>query len=269
MIATKELLLLVAVAAVGVLHTVVPDHWVPITLLARQRGWGRTQTARAALGAGAGHVLSTLLIAFLAAIAGLAIAARFGGWIDALSSLALVVFGAVIAISAWRETARPAEEAPLEDALYLPLAGGGESALRHSHSHRHGTGRPHSHWHDHDRASTHPPAAGVLAQPPLHEHRHPLAARSALILILGSSPMIEGIPAFFAAAKYGASLLAAMALVFAIGTISTYVGLSLLSLSGLERVHLGPLERYGEVLSGGLIALLGVLFAFLPRLSLL
>jgi hypothetical protein len=30
-----ELLLVAAVAIVGVLHTMVPDHWVPITLIAR------------------------------------------------------------------------------------------------------------------------------------------------------------------------------------------------------------------------------------------
>ena len=30
------LLLVGAVATVGVLHTIVPDHWVPITLIARQ-----------------------------------------------------------------------------------------------------------------------------------------------------------------------------------------------------------------------------------------
>jgi nickel/cobalt transporter (NicO) family protein len=54
------LLLVAAVATVGVLHTIVPDHWVPITLIARQRGRSKSETARAALQAGAGHVLSTL-----------------------------------------------------------------------------------------------------------------------------------------------------------------------------------------------------------------
>jgi hypothetical protein len=34
-------LLVGAVLAVGILHTIVPDHWVPVTLIARQRGWSR------------------------------------------------------------------------------------------------------------------------------------------------------------------------------------------------------------------------------------
>jgi hypothetical protein len=33
-----ELPLIGAVAVVGVLHTVVPDHWVPITLISRPAG---------------------------------------------------------------------------------------------------------------------------------------------------------------------------------------------------------------------------------------
>ena len=44
-----QLLLVGAVAAVGILHTIVPDHWVPIALIARQRGWSQRETAFAAL----------------------------------------------------------------------------------------------------------------------------------------------------------------------------------------------------------------------------
>ena len=85
-----ELLLVGAVATVGVLHTMVPDHWVPITLIARQRGWSKSETALAALQAGIGHVLSTLLIALVVWLAGAAFAQRFGHIVDTVSSLALI-----------------------------------------------------------------------------------------------------------------------------------------------------------------------------------
>jgi len=78
--------------------------------------------------------------------------------------------------------------------------------------------------------------------------------------------MVEGIPAFFAASKYGAGLIAVMALLFALSTIATYVVLSVLSASGLQRLNLGPLERYGEVLSGLLIAVTGLIFGLLVAL---
>jgi hypothetical protein len=79
----------------------VPDHWVPITLIARQRGWSKSETARATLQAGIGHVLSTLFIALVVWLAGAAFAQRFGHIVDTVSSLALIAFGSWFAISAW------------------------------------------------------------------------------------------------------------------------------------------------------------------------
>lgn len=52
------LLPVLSIAVVGVLHTAVPDHWVPITLLARQRGWTKAETAKAAVQARIGHVVT-------------------------------------------------------------------------------------------------------------------------------------------------------------------------------------------------------------------
>ena len=98
----------------------------------------------------------------------------------------------------------------------------------------------------------------------MHLHRHKTTARTGLLLILGSSPMVEGIPAFFAAAKYGAALVSAMAAVFALGTIATYVVLCVYSTEGLQRLRLGAIERYGEVASGAVIMLVGVAFGLWP-----
>lgn len=204
---SQALLLLAAVIVVGVLHTLVPDHWAPIALIARQRGWTRIQTARAAFGAGLGHTISTLAIGALVWIAGIAFAERFGHAVALISSLALIAFGGWIAIGAWRE-------------------------LREGHED--------------------------------HELTPPRGSRLTLMLILGSSPMIEAIPTFFAAVRFGPGLIVAMSLCFALSTIVTYVALCVLSDAALRRLHLGPLERYGEVLSGGFVALIGLVFLAWP-----
>jgi hypothetical protein len=206
-------LLLTAVGTVGVLHTIVPDHWVPIVVLARRRGWTAGETARAALQAGIGHVTSTLGIAAFAWIGGVAAARRFGSGVDTAASLALVGFGTWIAVSAWREV----------------------RTLEHVHSHSHG-------------------------------HERDAKSRTALLLILGSSPMVEGIPAFFAASRYGAGLVLAMSLVFGATTIAMYVVLCAGSTVGVRRFGLGPFERYGEVLSGAFIALVGLGFLVWPAI---
>lgn len=296
-----QLLLLVgAVAAVGVLHTIVPDHWVPITLIARQRGWSKRETAVAALRAGVGHALSTLAIGAAVWLAGVAVAERFGHLVDIASSLALVGFGGWIALSAWREL-RPSaadrpelgprrdhdhdhahrhdhsrghahrghgpemllEPVPADDALYLPLRSGAAVLMHHAHVHRHGSNWVHAHWHDHIAASDHPIFANAA---PVHEHRHKTTGRTALLLILGSSPMVEGIPLFFAAARYGVMLIGVMAVLFAATTIAAYVLLCVSSTAGLQRLRFGAVERYGEVLSGAFIALVGLAFWLWPAL---
>ena len=281
-----HLLLVGAVAAVGVLHTLGPDHWMPIALIARQRGWSPRETARAALVAGTGHVVSTLAIAIVVWAAGAALARRSGTLVDTTASAALVLFGGWIAVSAWREL-RAADDP------HGPHGDGGghhhshgharghdhedgdaghrhapSAALlsRHVHVHRHEAGSVHAHWHEHSPATAHAVAVGAAGDIPLHDHSHPVGGRAALLLILGSSPMIEGIPAFFAAGRYGPELIGVMAAVFAAATIATYVLLCTVSASGLQRLRLGPVERYGEVLSGVLIAVLGIAFWFWPVL---
>jgi len=379
-----QLLLVGAVVGVGVLHTIVPDHWVPITLIARQNGWSRRETARAALKAGTGHVLSTLLIGLLVWIAGVAFATRFGNVVSLVSSLALIAFGGWIAIGSLREMreghghghshdhgpgapntphgvetnaiATPSGNISLSiferdtpprfrvtgpdfgtivvrtvrrdgsqdtfpmvslgayweseqsipepheftvslmvtssghsavyetqftehvhndydrgdsqtatNRLYQPLRSG--ATLTHVHLHRHGNASPHVHRHDHDATTWHSIDEDVdVAFPAAHNHRHKTSSRTALLLILGSSPMIEGIPAFFAASKYGPFLIAVMSVAFGISTIATYVALCVYSTAGLQRVRLGSFEKYGEVISGAFIALVGCVFLIFPVL---
>ena len=248
-ITNHALLLLIAAAAVGVLHTMVPDHWAPISLLARRQGWTAAHTARTAALAGLGHTISTLAIAVVVWIAGAVLAVRFGHIVSLASSLALVGFGVWIALASWRELQGHHEHA--------------HSHFGHAHVHRHPDGLEHRHWHEHHEHDWHP-IDGNLALDPIHEHEHATSSRTALLLILGSSPMVEGIPAFFAASRYGAGLLAVMAVVFAAATIATYVVLSTASARGMQRVNLGRFEEYGEVISGAFIAVLGVAFLIWP-----
>ena len=154
-----------------------------------------------------------------------------------------------------------------DDPLYAPMRGGVAVLSRHRHAHRHGGGDAvHVHWHDHDAATAHAVTSDLDAFPPPHAHNHKTTARTALLLILGSSPMVEGIPAFFAAGKFGVGVLVAMALVFSASTIATYILLCVSSSAGLQRLRFGAFERYGEVLSGAFISLVGVTFWLWPVL---
>lgn len=245
------MLLIAASVAIGILHTIVPDHWAPIALLARQHGWSRARTARTAALAGVGHTVSTLVIAIVVWGAGAVLAVRFGNLASLLSSIALIVFGGWIAIGSWRELRSAAKN------------GRERSDFGHAHLHRHADGLEHRHWHHHDESSRHE-SGDDLSLHPVHDHDHKASRRTALLLILGSSPMVEGIPAFFAAGRYGAGLLAVMAALFAASTIATYTIVCVASAFSLQRLKLGRFEEYGEVFSGSFVALLGVVFAIWP-----
>jgi len=197
------LLLVITVAVVGVLHTIVPDHWAPIAVIARQRGWSRRETARVAAGAGLGHALSTIAIGVLAFFAGALAAQRFGHAINLASGVALILFGLWTTIAAIRELTVTVDAVPSSSVL---------------------------------------------------------PARTALMLVLGSSPSIETVPTFLAAAPLGIAALVALSLVFSITTIGTYVVTCVLSVAGLEQFRYAPIERYGEVISGVLVSIIGVVF---------
>jgi ABC-type nickel/cobalt efflux system permease component RcnA len=233
-------LLIATVAVIGVLHTLVPDHWAPLVVVGRQQGWSIARTARAAAIAGFGHVSSTLALGLIVWAAGAALAVRYGHAVNLASACALIAFGGWVAYTGWRET-RDVHD--------------GHAHLGHAHLHAHDEGTEHVHWHEHHDDDGHPVEGGAAV---LHQHGHTVAGRTALLLILGSSPMVEGIPAFFAASTYGVSLLAVMAVVFAASTMATYVVVSSFAIGRLQRVSLGPFERYGELLSGVLVLLVGV-----------
>jgi ABC-type nickel/cobalt efflux system permease component RcnA len=232
-------LLVATVAAVGVLHTLVPDHWAPIVVLGRQQGWSISRTADAAAIAALGHVGSTLAIGVVVWAVGASLAARYGHFISVVAALALIAFGVWIAYRGWREVREQA---------------GAAGVLVHAHANVHEDGLRHVHPHPHPAEGAHPEEAGDA----IHTHAHAVSGRTALLLILGSSPMIEGIPAFLAASRYGFGLLGIMALVFAAATMVTYVATCVAGIAGLQRMSLGPLERYGEVLSGVFVAAVGV-----------
>jgi len=220
MIDHTAVLLIATVALVGVLHTVVPDHWAPIVVIARQQGWSVVRTARSAALAGFGHVTTTLLLGAFLWVVGASLAVRYAHFVSLASALALLVFGLWIAYGGWKNVRERHEDER------------GHSHFEHAHLHQHEDDVQHVHWHEHHEEDWHAAEGGVAV---MHVHEHAAAGRTALLLILGSSPMVEGIPAFLSASTKGPGLLAVMAIVFAFTTIATYMVMCVAGVQGLQR----------------------------------
>ena len=130
--------------------------------------------------------------------------------------------------------------------------------VRQAIKHRQGIA-PHSHGgHVHiHRAGDRPHHHGYLrpGSPP---------AFWALLSLFILGPCEPLIPLFILPASRGEWFSATLvALFFGVATVGTMVGMVLLGLAGLQRVSLGPLERWSHALAGGIIAASGMCVVFL------
>jgi nickel/cobalt exporter len=90
--------LALAAIAVGSLHTIAPDHWLPFAALARAQGWSRGRTARITALCGFGHVTVSVLLGVLALFCGLEMLRLAGERMASVAGLLLIGFGLVYAV---------------------------------------------------------------------------------------------------------------------------------------------------------------------------
>ena len=88
-----------AAVAVGSLHTLAPDHWVPFATLARAQRWSAARTARVTVACGFGHVTVSALLGLLGLFLGHEMLQAFGRRMEAAAGILLVGFG--LAYGVW------------------------------------------------------------------------------------------------------------------------------------------------------------------------
>jgi nickel/cobalt exporter len=92
-----------AAAAVGSLHSVAPDHWVPFAALARARRWSTAHTARVTILCGLGHVTVSAILGVVALITGLRAVHAIGVRLEEHATLLLMAFGTIYMVwGLWR-----------------------------------------------------------------------------------------------------------------------------------------------------------------------
>jgi hypothetical protein len=114
--------LIAAAAAVGFGHAIMPDHWVPLALAGRSRGYPLRRVARLSGLAGVAHVAVSLALGALVVVIGLQFRTVVEHAQDTIVGCVLIATGLAFAA--------------------LELGGQGHG---HSHDHAHGPGRPHQH----------------------------------------------------------------------------------------------------------------------------
>ena len=216
-------LLVVAAVAVGSLHTLAPDHWVPFAALGRARSWTARRTVAITAVCGLGHVTVSVLLGLLALFFGLEVLELFGRRMESVASVLLVGFGLAYAVLGLRRA----------------------------------LGRRLADVHDHGGIAHHHPHAEVGA----HHHdggRTGSMTAWTLFALFCADPCVAVIPILFATAPLGPVHTALVVCAYEGATIATMTGLVVAAGAASGRVRGRWLDVYGDAAAGAVIAVVGI-----------
>ncbi|HKW23688.1 MAG TPA: hypothetical protein VJO13_20070, partial [Ktedonobacterales bacterium] len=219
-------------ASVALLHSILPDHWVPLAVVARTQRWGLLRVARISTLASVGHVLTSVALGGVIAVVGL----QFQRAIDVQQGH---IVGGVLVLTG-------------VGFLLWGLTGHG-----HGHGHDHG----HNHGHPHEQSDDY--EDGPTAE--MASAEQPLARRLAAIAVpfgVAASPDLTILPVALAAGAVGGVTVVGVLVVFAAVTMATFVGLTVLATIAGYRIKGEWLERNATTITALVLIAIGVV-AFL------
>jgi hypothetical protein len=160
--------LTLAAAGLGLGHAVLPDHWLPLAVLARARGYAPRRVVRLSLGAALAHVAVSLGLGAVVVLAGLGLRDSVARHTDLAVGGVLLLTGAVMAAL---ELAGRGHGHPHGHIHAADEHAADEQHHDHDldHDHAHGHRHPHQHAAGHHH---HGPAAHGHPHPHPHSHPH-------------------------------------------------------------------------------------------------
>jgi nickel/cobalt exporter len=224
---TSVPLLLIAAGTVGFLHSILPDHWVPLAVVARTQRWTMVHTARISLLASVGHVLTSIVLGGVIALVGLQFRKAFETQQGHIVGVVLVLTG--IGFLVWAMT--------------------GHHHHHHDHDHRIGD---HPEHHDDDQHDDH--AQGRASD-------QSLARRVAGIAVpfgAAASPDLTILPVFLAASAVGIGAVVGVLTTFSLVTLATFVGLTVAATLAGYQFKGEWLEENGNTLTALVLIGIGV-----------
>ena len=215
--------LMASAAVAAILHTLVPDHEIPLAMIGRTQNWTYKKMAGVTLVAGLIHISVSMGIGVIALVASAALSQFIAKSAQQISGILLVAFGSVYAVVSWRRK-----------------IGG--------HLHSHG---PNQRVHSHDAVDSE--SAVTL------ENNFKMNWSACIAAIVGVAPCFTLIPVLIAAFPYGATTTLLVMLAYAIATIGMMVFLTAIALKTIQYItKLQKIEKHMEILAGIVILLVGL-----------
>lgn len=264
--------LLAAAAGVGLGHAVLPDHWVPLSVIARTQRYPMRRVLRLSGLAGLAHIAFSLLLGAIIIGVGL----QFRSVVERDENL--IVGGLLLATGAVF--------------LVLELVGRGHG---HSHAEPGGHGHPHGHSHEHGHSHDHDHGHAntnrhnhTHAHTTGHDHTHNHGAASIAVATntppnlspgltptrtkrfltfavpfgAAASPDLTILPIFLAASAVGVTAAIGTLVVFSLATLGTIVGLTMLGALAGYQFRGAWIDKGANLITAGILLIIGALVAF-------
>lgn len=225
---TSIALLILAAGTVAILHSILPDHWVPLAVVARAERWSIGRVARLSALASVGHVLTSVILGGVIAVVGLQFQRQIDVQQGRLVGSVLIVTG--LAFLVWGLTG-------------------------------------HGHHHDHDEHSptAHAATTATIAEDHATDQRiagpqQTRAKRIAAIVVpfgIAASPDLTILPVALAASAVSGLTVAGVLVVFAAVTIATFVGLTVLATLAGYQIKGEWLERNATTITALVLIAIG------------
>ena len=256
---TSLLLLLTAAAVVAILHSILPDHWVPLAVVARTQRWGLLHVTRVSALASVGHVVTSLLLGGFIALIGLQFQRQLDTQQGHIIGTILILTG--IGFLIWG----------------LVGGGHGHSHAGEGHTHTHGLehghhdhAKEHNHnEHDHSLEHEHNHAEEHMHTHEEHEHiqatkpikQQTLARKLATIAVpfgIAASPDLTILPVALAASAVSGGAVVGVLGIFAALTIGTFIGLTVLATLIGYQIKAAWLENNANTITSLVLIAVGV-----------
>lgn len=240
---TSIFLLLGAAGVVAILHSILPDHWVPLAVVARTQRWSLLRVGRVSLLASLGHVITSLILGGIIALIGL----QFQHQIETQQGH---IVGAVLVLTGI-------------GFLIWGLVGHGPHGHSHEEHHIHDD-HEHKHDHAHEGEPTHD---HELAHKHEHLHKHDLTKEQSLIKRLAAiavpfgmaaSPDLTILPVALAASTLGTVAIVSVLSVFALLTIATFVSLTVIATLVGYQIKGDWLEKHANTITSLVLIAIGI-----------
>ncbi|WP_067562417.1 hypothetical protein [Nocardia acidivorans] len=237
--------LLAAGAGVGFGHAVLPDHWVPLAVIARTQRYPLRRVLRLSALAGLAHVAFSLILGAIVIGVGLQFRSTVERHENFIVGGLLIATGLVFAV--------------------LELLGRGHAHSHDEHGgHTHGHGHAHDH-HDHEAAHHTTDTIAVTTSAP-HDHRHNRNAVTRLLAFVipfgaAASPDLTILPVFLAASTLGATAATGTLIAFSLVTLGTIVGLTMLGVIAGYQLRGAWIDKSANLITAAVLLFIGILVA--------